>query len=139
MTTVLFACTHNAGRSQMAAAFFNALADHGITRAISAGTQPAHHVHPEVRDVMREIGIDLGAAEPQLLSDELAASVQVLVTMGCGEVCPFVPGVERIEWDILDPKGQPADGVRGIREQIRGHVENLIAQRGWQRSGTPPW
>lgn len=134
MKTVLFACVHNAGRSQMAAGFFNSLADPAAARAISAGTQPADHVHPEVLDVMREIGIDLSAAVPRLLSEALAGSVQVLVTMGCGETCPFVPGVERIEWEIPDPKGQPRERVRSIRDQVRRNVEALIASHGWQRS-----
>jgi arsenate reductase len=134
MKTVLFACVHNAGRSQMASAFFNALVDPAAARAISAGTQPADSVHAEVREVMREVGIDLGAVVPQLLTDALAGSVHVLVTMGCGEACPFVPGVERIEWEIPDPKGQPLERVRGIRSQVRRHVEELIGNRGWQRS-----
>lgn len=134
MTTVLFACVHNAGRSQMAAGFFNALADPDSARAISAGTQPAGHVHPEVLGVMREVGIDLSHARPQRLTDELARSVQVLVTMGCGEACPFVPGVERVEWEIADPKGQPIERVRSIRDTIRVQVEQLIAKHAWGRS-----
>ena len=93
MKTVLFACVHNAGRSQMAAAFFNASANPAGARAISAGTQPAAHVHPEVANVMREVGIDLERTHPTLLTEELVAGVQILVTMGCGESCPFVPGV----------------------------------------------
>ena len=135
MTTVLFACVHNAGRSQMAAGFFNELADPALACAISAGTQPAEHVHPEVAEVMREVGIDLGAVQPTLLTDALAGSVQVLVTMGCGETCPLVPGAERIEWDIPDPKGQPLERVRTIRADIRARVEELIAAHGWQRRG----
>jgi len=133
MTTVLFACVHNAGRSQMAAGFFNALADPAQAHGISAGTQPADHVHPEVLQVMREGGIDLGGATPALLTDAVATGVQVLVTMGCGETCPFVPGVERIEWDISDPKGQPLERVRAIRDDLRARVEQLIATHGWQR------
>ena len=133
MTTVLFACVHNAGRSQMAAGFFNALADPALAHGISAGTQPAEHVHPEVLQVMREGGIDLGGATPALLTDAVATGVQVLVTMGCGETCPFVPGVERIEWDISDPKGQPLERVRAIRDDLRARVEQLIATHGWQR------
>jgi arsenate reductase len=133
MTTVLFACVHNAGRSQMAAGFFNERADPVLARAISAGTQPADHVHAEVAQVMREVGIDLGAVKPTLLTNALAGTVQVLVTMGCGETCPFVPGAERIEWDIPDPKGQPLERVRAIRDDIRARVEELIAAHSWQR------
>jgi len=95
MKTVIFACVHNAGRSQMAAAFFNRRADPNRARALSAGTQPAEHVHPEVVAVMREVGIDLGSAQPRLLTDALAAGAQLLVTMGCGESCPVVPGLRR--------------------------------------------
>ena len=134
MTTVLFACVHNAGRSQMAAGFFNSLADPRVAHAFSAGTQPADHVHPEVLQVMREVGIDLSGATPALLTDAVAAGVQVLVTMGCGETCPFVPGVERIEWDIPDPKGQPLERVRAIRDDLRARVEQLIATHGRQRA-----
>jgi len=135
MTTVLFACVHNAGRSQMAAALFNALAGPEVARAISAGTQPAERVHPEVIAVMREIGIDLERATPTLLTDAVAGSAQVLVTMGCGEACPLVPGAERIEWEIADPKGQPVERVRGIRDDLRARVERLIAVHRWQRPG----
>lgn len=133
MTTVLFACVHNAGRSQMAAAAFNALADPALAHAISAGTQPAEHVHSEVLQVMREVGIDLSGTTPALLTDAMAARVQVLVTMGCGETCPVVPAVERIEWDIPDPKGQPLERVRAIGDDLRARVEQLIATHGWQR------
>jgi arsenate reductase len=133
MTVVIFACVHNAGRSQMAAAFFNALADPTKAQAISAGTQPADHVHPEVVTVMREIGIDVSAAEPQRLTDALAASAHVLVTMGCGEACPFVPGLRRIDWNLSDPKGQPPERVREIRDAIRDSVAQLIAAEGWSR------
>jgi len=133
MAVVLFACVQNAGRSQMAAAFFDALADPRKARAISAGTAPAAHVHPEVVAVMREAGIEVGANTPQRLTDELARAAHVLVTMGCGETCPYVPGLRRIEWDIADPKGQPPDRVRAIRDDIRAHVERLVATEGWQR------
>ena len=93
MKTVIFACVHNAGRSQMAAAFFNRFADPAAARALSAGTQPAEHVHAEVVKVMREIEIELGDARPTRLTDELAAGAQLLITMGCGESCPVVPGL----------------------------------------------
>jgi arsenate reductase len=127
VTTVLFACIHNAGRSQMAAAFFNALADPAKARAISAGTQPGAHVHPEVVEAMREVGIDLRGVKPTTLTDALAAQADLLVTMGCGEACPFVPGLRREDWDLPDPKGQPLDRVRAIRDDIRGRVKRLIA------------
>jgi arsenate reductase len=127
VTTVLFACIHNAGRSQMAAAFFNALTDPAKARAISAGTQPGAHVHPEVVEAMGEVGIDLGGVKPTMLTDALAAQADLLVTMGCGEACPFVPGLRREDWDLPDPKGQPIDRVRAIRDDIRGRVKRLIA------------
>jgi arsenate reductase len=130
--TVLFACIHNAGRSQMAAALFNAEADPVRARALSAGTRPGPAVHPEVAEVMREIGIDVSSATPRLLTEDLARRVNLLITMGCGEECPYVPGVERDDWDLPDPKGRPLDEVRAIRDQIRSRVESLIAQRGWK-------
>jgi arsenate reductase len=136
MTTVLFACMHNAGRSQMAAAFFNRAADPNRAQARSAGTQPAEHVHPEVVAAMREVGIDLSGAQPTRLTDELAAGVRLLVTMGCGESCPVVPGVRRQDWNLPDPKGQPIERVRAIRNDIRGRVARLIAAEGWQRSAS---
>ena len=134
MKTVIFACVHNAGRSQMAAAFFNQLADPSRARALSAGTQPAAHVHPEVVAVMREVGIDLRSARPTRLTDELAAGAELLVTMGCGESCPVVPGLRRQDWNLPDPKGQPVERVRAIRDEIRARVGRLIAAEGWQRS-----
>ena len=130
---VLFACVHNAGRSQMAAALFNALADPAKARALSAGTKPGRAVHPEVADAMREIGIDLSSATPRLLTDDLAGSVSMLVSMGCGEDCPYVPGVERDDWALPDPKGRPLEEVRAIRDDIRGRVARLLAARGWAR------
>jgi arsenate reductase (thioredoxin) len=126
MTTVLFACVHNAGRSQMAAAFFNQLADPAKARAISAGTDPGPRVHPEVVDAMREAGIDLGKASTQRLNDDLARQAQVLVTMGCGDQCPLVPGTRREDWPLDDPKGQSIERVRAIRDDIRQRVEQLI-------------
>jgi arsenate reductase len=133
MTAVLFACVHNAGRSQMAAAFFNALADPTKARAMSAGTEPAARVHPEVVETMREVGIDLGGVTPTQLTDELARRAQLLVTMGCGEACPFVPGLRREAWDLEDPKGQSAERVRAIRDQVRQRVERLIDAERWGR------
>jgi arsenate reductase (thioredoxin) len=120
----------------MAAAFFNALADPTKVRAISAGTEPGNSVHPEVVDAMREVGIDLGAAQPRRLTPELAAQASLLVTMGCGEACPFVPGMPREDWNLPDPKGQPPERVRVIRDEIRGRVERLIAARGWRTGGS---
>ena len=132
MNTVLFACVHNAGRSQMAAAFFNAAADPAKARAVSAGTEPGQHVHPEVVEVMQEVGFDLSHAVPTRLTDEVARHAQLLVTMGCGEACPFVPGLRRVDWDLADPKGQPLERVRSIRDDVRRRVEELVAANGWQ-------
>jgi arsenate reductase len=131
VTTVLFACVHNAGRSQMAAAFFNQLADPARARAISAGTRPAGAVHPEVVATMQEVGIDLAGAPSTLLTEELATRAQLLVTMGCGESCPLVPGLERHNWDLDDPKGRSGEDVRRIRDEIRALVAALVRDRGW--------
>ncbi len=128
---VLFACVHNAGRSQMAAAFFNALADPSKARAASAGTRPGSAAHAEVVTVMREVGIDLTTAVPRRLTPEIAAGVKLLVTMGCGEECPFVPGAERDDWPLPDPAGRDLAEVRTIRDEIRGRVESLVADRQW--------
>lgn len=133
MERVIFACVHNAGRSQMAAAFFNQLADPTQAQAVSAGTQPADRVHPEVAEAMREAGIDLAGSTPRLLTAELAAGVRLLVTMGCGESCPVVPGLQREDWPLADPKGLPIERVREIRDQIRERVRQLVETRGWSR------
>ncbi len=125
---VIFACAHNAGRSQMAAAFFNLLADPTLAHAISAGTEPGQVVHPEVVAVMREAGIDLADARPQRLTEDLAAGAALLITMGCGEACPFVPGAKLEDWPVQDPKGHPLDRFRHIREEIRQRVERLLEQ-----------
>jgi arsenate reductase len=132
MTTVLFACVHNAGRSQMAAAFFNQLANRDKAHAISAGTQPGDHVDPAVVAAMKEVGVDLEAAKPRKLTDELARQAQLLITMGCGDECPVVPGTTRDDWPIADPKGQPAGLVRAIRDDIRSRVDALIEQQRWR-------
>jgi arsenate reductase len=116
---VLFACVHNAGRSQMAAAWFNQLADPAKVRAVSAGTEPGAQVHPEVLLAMREVGIELADAKPQLLSDELASKSTLLITMGCGEACPVVPGLERDDWPLEDPKGKSVERVREIRDDVQ--------------------
>ncbi|HZS40510.1 MAG TPA: arsenate reductase ArsC [Polyangia bacterium] len=134
MTTVIFACVHNAGRSQMAAALFNRLADPSKARAISAGTNPGARVHPEVVAAMREKQIDLSSAAPRLLTDELARGAALLVTMGCGEACPLVPGLARDDWPLDDPKGQPLERVRAIRDQIEARVRALLASRAWLRA-----
>ena len=123
MKTVIFACVHNAGRSQMAAAF----AARGNVRAISAGTEPAERVHPEVVDVMREVGIDLSQARPQKLTSELAQQADLLITMGCGDKCPYVPGLKIEDWPLEDPKGKSIEDVRRIRDDIRRRVEHLLS------------
>jgi arsenate reductase (thioredoxin) len=133
MNTVLFACVHNAGRSQMAAAWFNLLADPAKARAISAGTDPGSRVHPEVVDVMRDEGIDLANATTTKLTQDLAEQAQLLITMGCGDQCPVVPGLRRDDWPLEDPKGKPTARVREIRDEIRGRVEALLAREGWSR------
>ena len=132
MKTVLFACVHNAGRSQMAAAFFNQLADAAKARAVSAGTNPGPRVHPEVVAAMNEAGIDLSGAATTRLTPELAATASMLVTMGCGDECPYVPGVVRDDWPLDDPKGKAIEAVRVIRDDIRHRVEALIAREGWR-------
>lgn len=134
MTTVLFACVHNAGRSQIAAALFNRLADPAKARAISAGTQPAARVHPEVVTLMREMGVDLSGQQPQLLTPELAAQAQWLITMGCGDDCPVVPGTTRDDWPLPDPKGQSPDRVRGIIDDIERRVAQLIEMERWHQA-----
>ncbi|PPE73716.1 low molecular weight phosphatase family protein [Solimonas fluminis] len=134
MKTVIFACVHNAGRSQMSAAFFNQLADPAKARALSAGTHPAERVHPEVLEAMREIGIDLSAARPAKLTAEFAQGATLLVTMGCGDECPYVPGLRRDDWPLQDPKGGSADQVRGIRDDIRRRVVSLVEANGWMRA-----
>lgn len=136
MTTVVFACVHNAGRSQMAAAWFNELADPAKARAISAGTEPGERVHPEVLAAMREVGIDLSAAKPELLTETMLADAHRLVTMGCGEACPVVPpSVVRDDWPFEDPKGKPLERVRAIRDDIRERVRALVREQGWERRG----
>jgi arsenate reductase len=128
---VMFACVHNAGRSQMAAAFFNALADPHKARAVSAGTEPAERVHDAVIDAMREVGLDLHAAVPRLLTPELAKDATWLITMGCGDACPVLPGVRRGDWPLDDPKDQPLKHVRQIRDDIRQRVELFVVDHGF--------
>ncbi len=133
MNTVIFACVHNAGRSQMAAAWFDALADATKARSLSAGTEPGARVHPEVLEAMREVGIDLSDRRPQKLTDGLASGAQLLITMGCGEQCPVVPGLERDDRPLEDPKGRPVERVHEIRDEVKARVEALLARRGWAR------
>jgi arsenate reductase len=133
---VLFACVHNAGRSQMAAAFFNQIADASIARASSAGTSPSQRVHPEVVAVMRELEIDLASAVPQKLTPELARGARLLITMGCGDECPIVPGARRDDWPLDDPKGRSIEDVRRIRDEIRARVVDLVTNEGWKRAAS---
>ncbi len=132
MKAVVFACVHNAGRSQMAAAFFNRFVDSTAAHAVSAGTKPGPRVHPEVVMAMQEKGIDLTNAVPRRLTEDLARHTNLLVTMGCGEECPVVPGVERDDWPLADPKGQTIERVREIRDEVEARVRSLLAERGWQ-------
>ena len=131
MKTVIFACVHNAGRSQMAAAFFNMMADSRHVRAVSAGTQPGERVHPEVVTVMKELGIDLSNTRPQRLTPELARGANLLVTMGCGDECPVIPGARRQDWPLPDPKGEPLTSVRDIRDEIKRRVDALVRSEDW--------
>jgi arsenate reductase (thioredoxin) len=125
MSTVLFVCRQNAGRSQMSQALFERAAE-GRDRALSAGTTPAARVHPEVVEAMRELGIDLSDRTPQRLTPQLAAQADVVVTMGCGDECPFLPGKRYIDWDLTDPAGRPPDEVRSIRDEIDRRVRALV-------------
>jgi arsenate reductase len=127
MATALFVCLHNAGRSQMSAALFERAAA-GRHHALSAGTTPADRVHPEVVDVMRELDIDLSGRTPQRLTPELAEQADVVVTMGCGDECPYFPGKRYLDWDLPDPKGRPLDEVRALRDEIAKRVDALAAE-----------
>lgn len=131
--TVIFACIHNAGRSQMSAAFFDQLADPARARALSAGTDPGVRVHPEVAAVMAEVGIDLSGRTPQRLTPTLAAGAGWLVTMGCGDACPVLPGTTVLDWPFPDPKGRPMEEVRAIRDAIRARVAAFVGEQGWAR------
>jgi arsenate reductase (thioredoxin) len=134
LSRVIFACMHNAGRSQMAAAFFNLLADPVRARAIAAGTRAGQSVDPTVLEAMREIGLDLGPALARRLNAPLAMAAGRLVTMGCQDDCPFYPGVTVEDWPIDDPRGQSPERVREIRDVIRRHVEQMIERQGWGRT-----
>ncbi len=128
---ILFACVHNAGRSQMAAAFFNSIASEDKAVAISAGTEPGVSIHPEVISVMKEVELELQNIRPQFLSNEIAHTAHYLITMGCEESCPFVPGLIRLDWQLEDPKGKSIEEVRKIRDQIKMLVEKLIENNKW--------
>ena len=127
MSRVLFVCLHNAGRSQMSRALFERAAD-GRHEADSAGTEPAEHIHPEVAEVMREVGVDLDGRTPRKLTQELAEWADVVVTMGCGDACPYIPGKRYIDWDLPDPKGLALDEVRALRDDIAHRTEALAAE-----------
>ena len=127
MATVLFVCLHNAGRSQMSEALFERAAG-GRHRALSAGTTPGERVHPEVVEVMLELGIDLAGRRPRGLTRELAEEADVVVTMGCGDECPYIPGKRYLDWDLEDPKGRPVDEVRATRDEIERRVTALLAE-----------
>jgi protein-tyrosine-phosphatase len=131
MATVLFLCLHNAGRSQMSQALFERAAE-GHHNALSAGTTPADEVHPEVIAAMREVGIDLAERKPQLLTTELAEQADVVVTMGCGDACPYIPGKRYLDWDLEDPKDKAIETVRRIRNEIERRTRALVSELGWE-------
>jgi arsenate reductase len=133
---VLFVCLHNAGRSQMSQALFDRAAN-GAHEARSAGTTPGDQVHPEVLKVMAELGVDLSDRAPQLLTHELAEWADIVVTMGCGDECPFIPGKRYIDWELPDPKGKPLDEVRKIRDEIQRRVASLLEEIGGPEPGHP--
>lgn len=136
---VLFVCVRNAGRSQMAQAIFNRAAD-GYALARSAGSDPAPAVHPEVAQALAEIGIDISAAKPQGLTPEVTDGVDILITMGCGDRCPSIPGALKVDWDLSDPAGRPISEVRAIRDEIVKRVEDLLNDlRGRRRLARAPW
>ena len=128
--TVLFVCIHNAGRSQMAAGFLQHLGE-GRIEVLSAGSQPAAQINPVAVEAMREVGIDITSAQPKVLTDEAVQQSDVVVTMGCGDACPVVPGLRREDWPLEDPKGKPLERVRQIRDEVRGRVEDLLRLEGW--------
>jgi arsenate reductase len=129
MSHVLFVCLHNAGRSQMSQALFERAAGPGH-EAASAGTTPSERVHPEVVEVMGELGIDISDRLPRGLTDELARWADVVVTMGCGDECPYIPGTRYVDWDLPDPKGRPVGEVRAIRDDIAARIDGLLAELG---------
>jgi len=130
---VVFACAHDSGRAQMAAAFFNLLADPVRATAFSAGVEPAERLHPEVVTAMKEVGVDLSAARPRLLTAEMMRGASLVVTMGCGEECPYVLGLRMEDWPIGDPAGQPLERVRAMRDDVGLMVAHLVSTRRWVR------
>ena len=137
MAHVLFVCLHNAGRSQMSQALFERAA-RGRHTAASAGTTPAGRVHPEVVEVMGELGIDLAGRTPRALDREMAEHADVVVTMGCGDECPYIPGKRYIDWDLQDPEGLPTDRVRAIRDEIGGRVDRLVGELDAETAASQP-
>jgi arsenate reductase (thioredoxin) len=125
MARVLFVCLHNAGRSQMSRALFERAAD-GRHQAESAGTSPGRQVHPGVVEAMRELGIDLRHEQPRKLTAQMAERADIIVTMGCGDECPYIPGKRYLDWDLADPKGLPLQRVRAIRDDIAARVNALL-------------
>jgi arsenate reductase len=136
--TVVFACAHDSGRAQMAAAFFNLLADPARASAFSAGVEPAERLHPEVVAAMKEVGVDLSAARPTLLTAEMMRGASLVVTMGCGEECPYVLGLRMEDWPIGDPVGQPLERVRQMRDDLGLMVAHLVSIRRWVRGLQDP-
>ena len=133
MARALFVCLHNAGRSQMSEALFNRAAG-GKHEARSAGTTPGERVHPEVVEVMAEIGIDLSGKTPKSLTTEDAEWADVVVTMGCGDKCPYVPGKRYIDWDLPDPRGRPVEEVRAVRDDIESRTADLATELSAEQS-----
>ncbi len=127
MQRVLFVCLHNAGRSQISNALFDRAA-HGRHRSESAGTEPGERVHPGVVAVMNEVGVDLSGRTPQKLTNDLAEWADVVVTMGCGDACPYIPGKRYLDWDLPDPKGRPIEEVRALRDDIERRVTDLVRE-----------
>jgi arsenate reductase (thioredoxin) len=127
MARVLFVCLHNAGRSQISQALFERAAE-GRHSAESAGTTPGDRVHPEVVEAMRELGIDIADRTPKRLDREAAERADVVVTMGCGDECPYIPGKRYLDWDLPDPRGRSVEEVRAIRDTIAGRVEQLLGE-----------
>jgi arsenate reductase len=127
MARVLFVCLHNAGRSQISKALFDRAAK-GRHESESAGTEPGERVHSEVADVMNEIGVDLSARQPHKLTNEMGQWADVVVTMGCGDACPYIPGKRYLDWDLPDPKGRPVDEVRALRDDIEQRVAELLRE-----------
>ena len=136
MANVLFVCLHNAGRSQMSRALFERAAA-GRHTASSAGTRPASRVHPQVVEAMLEVGIDLADKEPRKLTVDLARQADVVVTMGCGDECPYLPGKRYVDWELEDPSGQPLEKVRAIRDEIATRTQGLVAELSWPRPRAP--